>query len=159
VSIPRRDTNSLLNRLAGGNVFPGEHHAAQFRVWKTGERLNLEMRSEDGATIVRVLARLEKSLPAQSVFRSLKEASDFFRNGSLGWSARPKASEFDGLELRCDEWRMHPLAVERVESSFFEDRKLFPPGSATFDSAFLMRDLDHSWHARGRLAYSMEQVA
>src|SRR5688572_30835362 len=33
VYIPRRDTNSLLNRLAGGRLFPGVHHAAEFRVW------------------------------------------------------------------------------------------------------------------------------
>lgn len=151
IFIPRRDTDSLLNRLVGGKVFPDVHHAAKFLVRETGERFKLEMRSDDGAAFVRVLARLDESLPEKSAFRSLAEASDFFRGGALGWSARPKADEFDGLELRCDEWQMHPLAVERIESSFFSDRAIFPPGSVTFDSAFLMRNLAHSWHARGRL--------
>src|SRR5262245_30581008 len=56
VFIPRRDTNSVLNRLAGGKIFPGVHHAAEFRVWETGERFKLEMRSGDGAAFVRLLA-------------------------------------------------------------------------------------------------------
>src|SRR3977135_359472 len=32
VYVPRRDTNSRLNYLAGGRLFPGEHHAARFQV-------------------------------------------------------------------------------------------------------------------------------
>ena len=151
VFIPRRDTNSLLNRLAGGKIFPGVHHAAEFRVRETGDRFKLEMRSNDGAAFVRVLTRVADKLPNGSVFRSLTEASEFFRGGALGWSARPQSDEFDGLELRCDSWQMEPLAVERVESSFFADRERFPPGTATFDSAFLMRNLAHEWHARGKL--------
>src|SRR5208337_3724928 len=35
----------------------------------------------------------------------------------------------DGLELRSFNWQVQPLAGNRVESSFFEDRALFPPGS------------------------------
>jgi hypothetical protein len=46
---------------------------------------------------------------------------------------------------------MEPLAVEKVESGFFENAGLFPSGSAKFDSAFLMRDIAHEWRARGRL--------
>lgn len=157
VFIPRRDTNSMLNRIAGGRLFPGVHHAATFRVWETGTLYKLEMHSKDGRGFVRVRAHVADQLPACSAFRSLTEASEFFRTGALGWSARPKSGEFDGLELRCDTWSMLPLAVERVESSFFSDRELFPTGSAIFDSAFLMRDLDHEWHARGRLLTLQER--
>src|SRR5690242_17509645 len=32
VYVPRRDTNSRLNYLAGGRLFPGEQHAARFQV-------------------------------------------------------------------------------------------------------------------------------
>jgi len=38
-----------------------------------------------------------------------------------------------------------------VESSFFEDRALFPPGSVEFDCALLMRGIEHEWHGRGWL--------
>jgi hypothetical protein len=151
VFIPRRDTNALLNRMLGGKLFPGFHHAAEFRVSETIDSFELDMRSDDGATFVRVQARVAEKLPADSIFQSLAEASEFFQGGALGWSARPKENTFDGLELSCEQWRMEPLAVERVESSFFGNAKLFPPGSSKFDSAFLMRNIAHEWHARGRL--------
>ena len=151
VFIPRRDTNSILNRLAGGRLFPGEHHAAEFRVIETLNRFKLEMRSADGLAAVRVLASVTDTVAEDSLFRSLDEASAFFKTGALGWSAREVRGEFDGLELRCPEWRMEPLRVERVESSFFSNAELFPPGSVEFDSAFLMRNLAHEWHARGKM--------
>jgi hypothetical protein len=151
VFVPRRDTNALLNRLVGGKIFPGIHHAAKFEVSETENHFKLEMQSEDGEAFVRVSARVSDKLPEDSVFNSFVEASEFFRGGALGWSACSTSGKFDGLELRCREWRMETLAVEQVESSFFENAKLFPTGSAKFDSAFLMRSIAHEWHARGRL--------
>jgi hypothetical protein len=151
VFIPRRDTNALLNRLMGGRFFPGIHHAAEFRVSETENHFNVEMRSRDGVHFVCVEGRATDKLPDNSIFNSLEEASEFFRRGSLGWSVREKDNAFDGLELGCEEWKMEPLAVERVESSFFGNRKLFPEGTAVFDSAFLMRDIPHVWNARGKL--------
>ncbi len=150
VYIPRRDTNALLNQLVGGKLFPGMHHAAEFRVYETTGRFKVEMRSRDSSAFIRVQARVTDQLPPGSIFCSLDEASDFFQAGALGWSSRTNADQFDGLELHCNEWRMEPLAVEKVESSFFENTALFPPGSAIFDSAFLMRNISHEWHAQGR---------
>ena len=40
VFIPRRDTNALLNRLAGGRLFPGAHQAAKFIIKKQRIALN-----------------------------------------------------------------------------------------------------------------------
>ena len=157
VFIPRRDTSSVLNRLAGGRLFPGVHHAAEFRVWETGSRFKLEMRSADGTAFVRVLARVADELPPDSVFRTIDEASAFFQSGALGWSACPRSGEFDGLELRCAEWRMEPLVVEHVESSFFANHELFPAGSAEFDSAFLVRGLAHEWRARGKMVTALKR--
>jgi uncharacterized protein DUF2071 len=151
VFVPRRDTNALLNRLVGGKIFPGIHHAAKFEVSETENRFKLKMQSEDGEAFVRVSARVTDGLPDGSVFNSLPEASEFFRGGALGWSARVADNEFDGLELECREWRMEALEVEKVESSFFENAEFFPPGSVEFDSAFLMRGIAHEWHACGRL--------
>ena len=151
VFVPRRDTNAFINRLVGGKIFPGVHHAAKFQVRETNHRFEFAMESVDGEAFVRVSAYVSDKLPGNSVFGSLTDASEFFRGSSLGWSARLMSDEFDGLELQCREWRMESLAVENVESSFFENTGLFPPGSAKFDSAFLMRDLAHEWHARGRL--------
>ena len=43
VFIPRRDTDSLLNRLAGGRIFPGEHHPARFSVVDVAGHIELSM--------------------------------------------------------------------------------------------------------------------
>src|SRR5439155_25920235 len=78
----------------------------------------------------------------------LAEASDFFRAGSLGYSPTADPARFQGLELRCRGWRVEPLEVKEVRSSFFEDAALFPPGSVAFDCALLMRGVEHEWHGR-----------
>lgn len=158
VYIPRRDTNALLNRLVGGTIFPGIHHAADFKVMEAANRFEVEMRGRDGSTFVHVRANLADDLPTNSIFGSMAAASEFFRGGSLGWSVGRDEEELDGLELHCREWRMEPLAVELVRSNFFENPEMFPPGSAIFDSALLMRDIAHEWHGRGKLVACKEVV-
>ncbi len=113
VFIPRRDTGAVINRLAGGRLFPGVHHSATFRVLESGDSYKIEIGSRDGEVFVRVKARITERLPRNSIFRSLAVASEFFQAGALGWSARSAKDEFDGLELRCHKWRM---AIERIIS-------------------------------------------
>ena len=146
VFIPRRDTGSLLNRLAGGRVFPGEHHPAQFSVVDTGERIELSMHSLDEVVSVRVIGRDVDSIPSDSCFACVKDASAYFEGGSLGYSVTRDENRFDGLRLRTLEWRVRALQVEQAHSSFFEDERRFPRGSVTFDHALIMRDLPHEWH-------------
>jgi hypothetical protein len=85
------------------------------------------------------------------VFSSLAEASAFFRAGSTGYSVTSTPGRLDGIELRLPAWRMEPLQVEEVYSSYFADEARFPPGSVAFDCALLMRDLAHEWHAAADL--------
>jgi hypothetical protein len=147
VFIPRRDTDSKLNQLAGGRVFPGEHHAAQFHVEADGERINLEMKSKDGEVAVRVRGRVALELPAASGFGTLDEASRFFEPGSLGYSVTADAARLDGLTLKTKTWKVDALEVEQVFSSYFADETKFPKGSVDFDCALLMRDIEHEWHS------------
>jgi hypothetical protein len=158
VFIPRRDTSSRLNTLAGGRLFPGVHHHAAFQVQEHGDRYRIELNSDDRRTKLLVEGHVAHELPSTSIFGSLKEASDFFERGSLGYSVTAQPGRFDGLELRSFDWKVQPLAVDMVESSFFENRALFPPGSVKFDCALLMRGIDHEWHGRGRLCAGCEQV-
>lgn len=127
VFIPRRDTSSRLNTVAGGRLFPGVHHHAVFQVQEHYHRFRIELNSDDRHTHLLVEGHVAEKLPPTSIFESLKEASDFFENGSLGYSVTAKSGQFDGLELRSFNWQVRPLAVDKVESSFFEDRALFPP--------------------------------
>jgi hypothetical protein len=151
VFIPRRDTSSRLNTLVGGKLFPGVHHHAAFQVQENGDHYRIELNSDDRDTHVLVEGRLAHDLPPTSIFRSVKEVSDFFEKGSLGYSTTANPGHFDGLELRTFNWQVQPVDVDKVESSFFENQALFPPGSAVFDNALLMRGIEHEWHGRGQL--------
>ena len=151
VYIPRRDTSSWANVAAGGRLFPGIHHRARFRVAESDDHYRVALDSKDGETHLLVDGRLCSRLPAGSVFGSLGRASDFFERGSLGYSRGATPGRFDGLELHSHRWRVEPLEVSQVESSYFEDTKLFPAGSVEFDSALLMRNIDHEWRGRETL--------
>jgi Uncharacterized conserved protein (COG2071) len=147
VYIPRRDTGSLMNHLAGGRLFPGEHHRASFRVEDTDDRIALEMVSADGRVHVDVAGRVATELPTTSIFRTVAEASSFFEPGSLGYSATAAGRRLDGVVLKTHSWSVAPLAIERVSSTYFADLSLFPAGSVTFDCALIMRNITHEWQA------------
>jgi hypothetical protein len=150
VYIPRRDSSSILNSLAGGRLFPGAHHRSRFVVRESGGDYSIDVSNPDG-THVAVAGRISTELPAGSAFGTLETASAFFMCGSLGYSATRQAGTYDGLELRSTRWEMTPLDVRHVESSWFADPAIFPPGSVEFDSALLMRGIPHEWHGRGNL--------
>ena len=151
VYVRRRDTSLWLNSLVGGRIFPGVHHHAKYTVNETADNFEVALKSDDDVTQMSVRGHRAAALPATSVFRSLDEASAFFQAGSLGYSATSDPARFQGLELRCPTWRVEPLAVDEVRSSFFEDEALFPKGSIEFDCALLMRGLEHEWHGKADL--------
>ncbi len=146
VYIGRRDTGSLLNSLAGGRIFPGEHHRGNFRVTDDGDRVDLQMKSRDGTFEVELRAHAADQLPRSSSFDSLESASAFFEPGAIGYSVTTDRRRLDGLRLQTHSWKVKPLEVEMVHSSYFENHALFPAGSAVFDHALIMRDIVHEWH-------------
>lgn len=145
VYIRRRDTGSWLNYFAGGRVFPGEHHLADFDVTDDGSRITMDIRARDGRMSVQLTAHESDALPKASCFASLAEASNFFEPGRVGYSVTRDRRRLDGIELQTDAWCVRPLAVEHVGSSFFADESSFPSGSVTFDHGLIMRDLRHQW--------------
>ncbi len=146
VFIPRRDTGSFLNRMAGGRVFPGEHHAARFSIADVSGHIDFSMQSCDGSVAVRVVGDDADAVPASSCFGTLIEASAFFEGGSLGYSVTREGGRLDGLLLRTLDWRIRALSVTEVQSSYFANAQRFPAGSIEFDHALVMRDLVHEWH-------------
>lgn len=148
VWIPRRDTSSRLTALLGGRLFPGTQHHARFRVQESEGCYSIAVDSDDRQTHVLVEARLASRLPPGSVFSSLREASDFFERGSVGYSNRSRPGSFDGMELWTSSWKVQPLEATRVESSFFDDVARFPAGTAEFDCALLMQQVEHEWRER-----------
>jgi hypothetical protein len=145
VYIPRRDSGSRVNVLAGGRLFPGPHHHASFDVSETPRDLHVAYVSRDGATEVKVDASLAEHLQGSELFDGMHEASAFFRRGSAGYSAGRDQRRLDGLKLDTASWHVEPLAVHRARSTFFDDKERFPRGSAVLDCALLMRDVPVTW--------------
>ncbi|MEO5641964.1 MAG: DUF2071 domain-containing protein [Bacteroidia bacterium] len=142
VYIPRRDTNSLLNHWTGGRLFPGIHHLAKFDVDENVDEYKITIVSAD-ENFISISAKQSGSFEHNSIFKNLETASEFYKNGSIGFS--PNKSGYDGMELKTIQWHVDPLAVENVKSGFFEDESVFPKGSVTFDNALLMRGIKHEW--------------
>lgn len=145
VFIPRRDTGSWLNHYAGGRLFPGEHHLANFKVTDDGSRISMSIRSHDKQMSVQLNAQQSDSLPETSCFTSLSESSAYFEGGSVGYSVTRDCCRLDGIRLQTDNWKVRPLAVEHVETSFFANQSSFPAGTVTFDHALIMRNMSHRW--------------
>ncbi|MBA3806253.1 MAG: DUF2071 domain-containing protein [Acidobacteria bacterium] len=145
VFIPRRDTNSTFNHLLGGRLFPGEQHSASFEVQESETEISLSMKAKDNAVSVEVKGSVAEKLPANSIFKTLGAASTFFEKGSLGLSVTNDPHRLDSIALKTDQWRVEPVDLQSVYSSYFADESRFPKGSARFDHALLMRNINHEW--------------
>ncbi|MEE1792035.1 DUF2071 domain-containing protein [Streptomyces sp. BE308] len=148
VYIPRRDSASRLNVLAGGRIFPGAHGRADFTVREGADEVRVAFATRDGE--VRVDASVEPTdeLRGSELFMDLAEASAFFRAGSRGLSPDAAGRHLDVLEMSTDAWRVTAGRVRSVRSSFFEDPDRFPPGSAALDSVLIMRGVPARWSPR-----------
>jgi hypothetical protein len=149
VFVPRRDTDSRLNRFAGGRMFPGLHNPATFDIRETADSIDLTMVSNDGKVAVRVKGRVADQLGPTSGFESLEDASRFFAAGCFGYSPSADPHRLEGVELRTAGWNLAPLDVESAISTFFANPMRFPPESMSFDSALIMRNLEHEWVRTG----------
>jgi hypothetical protein len=147
VFISRRDTGSQFAHFAGGRIFPGEHHHASFEVIESENEISLKMKSDDAAVALEIAGRTAHEFPPASVFSSLAEASSFFEGGSVGYSVTSDPGRLDGLKLATKEWRVEPLEVSRIYSSYFSDETKFPKGTVEFDHALIMRNVRHEWHS------------
>jgi hypothetical protein len=152
VYVPRRDTDSRMNQFVGGRVFPGLYTLSDFLVGVDGTAYRVEITDRAGHRLMIMDGKVADQVQGGSVFASLEEASDFFRAGDTGWSPGKEPGVLDTIELWTREWRMEPFAVNSEYSSYFTDADLFPKGSVEFDSAFIMRRLDHEWRAHEGLA-------
>jgi hypothetical protein len=150
VYIGRRDSGSLLNVLAGGRVFPGEHARASFEVAETDTTMHVRYTTADRSTHVDVAGTIRPDgwWHGSELFDSFAAASEFFRQGSDGYSPRRKGG-LDGIRLRCDDWRLRPFAVERATSSVYDN---YPAGAATLDCALVMTNMPAQWRSLPDLA-------
>jgi len=159
VYIPGRVTDSPVNAVVGGRLFPGVHHLADFEVRESAQRLRIGFRRRDAVDSLKLAARVVDEWPAGSVFATKAAASEFHREGAIGWSPSHDGACLEGLRLDCQGWETEPLFVERFESTWFQNRDVFPPGSVEFDSGLLMRNVRHTWRSLGGMKVEVEDAA
>lgn len=147
VYIPRRDSDSSLNVLVGGRLYPGKHHRARFEVSESETDVHVAFAARDGSAEVDVAVRLTSDLTGSALFADLAAASRFFEQGSMGFSATNDDHRFDGLQLHTSAWKVEPAEVIAVRSSVFDDRAVFPQGSVELDCALVMRRVPVEWSA------------
>lgn len=148
IFVPRRDNSSFLNNITNGRIFPGRNQDAYFHFEELGDRYLVDIISTDN-TSLSIDAKIVESLPADSVFSSVDEASTFFRTGSVGYSR--SGEKMTGLEFRPTNWDPKLIAPKTLRSSFFEDKELFPEGTIKFDNALVLHDIEHEWHDTGEI--------
>lgn len=147
VYIPRRDSDSWLNVLIGGRIFPGSHRHARFDVVESDESVFVSTRSDDGEMSIAVSARVTDTLVGSQLFDDLASASHFFESGAIGYSSTADPQRFDGMRLETSAWRVEPLELESVRSSFFDDGPGMDPAQCELDCGLLMRRVPVTWHS------------
>ena len=148
VFIPRRDTGSSFNKAFGGRAFPGIFQKSRFISEDKENYLGLKIIRNDGAVQIDFAGIISSAFSSYSVFPSIQEAANFFSLGATGYSVTRSPDHFHGMELRCLNWDIEPVEIERALSSYYDDRSVFPEGSISLDSALVMRNIAHEWHSR-----------
>jgi Uncharacterized conserved protein (COG2071) len=154
VYIPRRDTNSRLNTVAGGRLFSGELGHAHFEVTESITSVAIQLNSDDGEIQLKVCATIADGFTPSVLFDSLDDASAFYQGGGPGYA--PRLGGFSGTELHTNAWQVEPAAIVQAHSSFFDDTNRFPPGLIELDSALVMRDIPVKWRNAPALRATQE---
>jgi hypothetical protein len=139
VYIPERHSASWLPVAVGGRLFPGIHHHAHFQTNETADRISVQLTAAH-TTVVADTAITDKW--SSSLFRTLGEASEFFRCGNVGLSPSRRGHTLEGLQLEADSWHVAPGQPLHVASSYFDT---LPAGTAILDNILVMRDIPIRW--------------
>lgn len=146
VFVWRRATDQRLVQLLGGRLFPGVHDAARFFTQEDENSISMDATSRQGLPQVSFSASVSKVRQPTSLFKTLDEASEFFRQGDCGFSCSLKGDSVEGMQLRTLKWSLTPMVVHHSKSSFYSDTSRFPEGSVEFDCGLMMRGVPHEWH-------------
>ena len=90
---------------------------------------------------------VDATFPADSVFSTIEEASEFFEKDNVGYSPSSDNDKgtHQGVKLNTKNWKVSPLNVIKAYSSLFSNELIFPSGCAQIDHSLLMKDINHDW--------------
>ena len=131
--VARRETSSWLEARCGEKLLRGEYGRSVFELHEDQFGLKLAVTSPRGEEF-----HLRAEAPGklgESLFPSPHAVESFFAEHGEIQPADVFAPEADELDLKTC-FAPEPLAVFEVRSLFFDDRTVFPSGSATLDSAW-----------------------
>jgi hypothetical protein len=139
VYIVERHSSSLFPVIGGGRLFPGVQRRARVDLDETADRFRVTVTAPG----TRVAIDVEVGgIWTSTLFPTVDNASEFHRQGSVGWSPSFDGSRVEALELTSEEWAAEAGRVHSVESTFFD---ALPAGAAELDSVLVMRDLPFFW--------------
>jgi hypothetical protein len=138
VYVLRRDTSSRLAAAASGRLFPGELRRAEVTDTSTDEELSISVVGDDGASVV--VHGLVGGADRSHLFPTPAAAERFFLGGAVAYSPRAGADRLDALDLDAARFDLRPVTLDVARSTIWHD-------IATFDGAYLMRDVAATWRA------------
>jgi hypothetical protein len=142
VLIFHRDTNSWVNFLCAPRVGFGRQHRVRISVRQEKDRTQITMSSP--AHSFDVAVQPAEELSKASVFGALEEAANYFRGSEKGYSPAPAGLGWHAAKLQLFTWKLAPMRILHARSTFIE--RMFG-GTASVDSAFVMRNIPHAWTA------------
>lgn len=96
----------------------------------------ISINSKDKMTRMVIDCENSETYSENSVFKSLHEVSDFFEKGSKGYSPARSEDNYHGIELVKETWKVSPLKVNNLESSFFLIPNYFRKGALNLITPF-----------------------
>lgn len=144
VYVAQRHSSSRIASLAGGRLFPGIQQRARITAEDSGSRSRVRVMAGSAAAeadIEDIEGSTDAAAWSSGLFDTAQQASDFYRAGEVGWSPR-RDGGVEAVSLAAERWIARPGRVHAVSSAFFT---ALPAGSASFDSALVMRDLAVAW--------------
>ena len=139
VYVAERHSSSRLVRWAGGRLVPGVQKRAKFHCSTGGDLIHLQLDSP--ATQVSADVALSDRFESRLWHDDLAAASDFFRDGSVGWSPSHDGG-LEALQIDTDSWKVVPADAIQVTSSYFDS---LPAGSAEIDCVLVLRNVPFDW--------------
>lgn len=141
VYVPRRDVSSEFCAAVGRSALPTDLNCADFRVEERNGVFRIRVDCGEEYAGVEAHETESNEVEGGSVFDSIESASEFFCEAGVRYS--PSGERYDSIEFCPREFKMKPVKVKELQSSYFERLE-----GAELDSAFSMEDIEHEWRPR-----------